>query len=109
MTNALPFFAQNGAAAVLPSFVNTAQNINVFVPNGIDASTGLVAITLPTATGNNGVEYIYKKIDSSANTVTLNAFGAETIDGQSSYILYALDEAVRLVSNGQNWLITGKL
>ncbi len=44
-----------------------------------DTSGGAFTVTLPA--GIDGTEYHIKKIDSSANAVTIDGFGPETIDG----------------------------
>jgi len=70
----------------------------------VDATAGNITITLPTAIG---VEKIYKvkKIDSSANTVTIDGNGAETIDGAATQVIYDQNYHLSLVSNQTNWSI----
>ena len=60
---------------------------------------------LPTAVGITGKEYVIKNIGTSTVTVTTNA--SETIDAAATYALTQW-EYVRVVSNGTNWIITGK-
>jgi hypothetical protein len=72
-----------------------------------DATAGAVVITLPTAVGIAGTEYVVKKIDSSANTVTVDGATTETIDGASTKVLSAQWAYTRIISNGANWIITG--
>jgi hypothetical protein len=75
-----------------------------FIP--CDANTvGAFAVTLPTAVGISGRIYVIKKVDASANAVTVTPTGAETIDGAANYPLNAQWQVVRVVSNGANWLI----
>ncbi len=47
-----------------------------------DTSGGAITVNLPTAALNIGREYEIKHNSSSANTVTLDAFGSETIDNE---------------------------
>ena len=62
-------------------------------------------ITLPTAVGITGRTYTIKKTDASVNAVTLDANGAETIDGALTISLANQYESVTLVSNGVSWII----
>lgn len=91
--------------------INSILNSGIYktIPNFINAYTGSVVETLPTAVGNSGIEYLYKKIDSSENTVTINTLLGQTIDGQLEFTLTAENEIVRLMSNNSNWLISGRM
>ena len=66
----------------------TAQSQIVLV----DASGGARTITLPSAASMVGLRITVKKIDSSANTVTLSS--ADNIDGTGTYVLSAQNEFV---------------
>lgn len=73
-----------------------------------DATAAAFTITLPTAAGITGREYTFKKIDSSANAVTIAGYGGtETIDGATTYALSVQWQYVSIVSDGTNWLIVG--
>lgn len=61
-----------------------------------DASGGVVTVTLPPKASAGGRIYTIKKIDGSANVVTIDANGAETIDGSSAISLTAPYEAVTI-------------
>ena len=63
------------------------------------------AITVNLDAANPGIQYIIKKIDSSANAVTIAASGAETIDGAASITLPSQYQSVTLVCDGTNWFI----
>lgn len=68
-----------------------------------DSSGGNVTINLPTAAScKNQIFYITKNAE--ANTVTIQAAGAELIDGWTSYILYHINDQAMLYSDGSNWL-----
>lgn len=73
----------------------------------VDATGGAVTITLPTAAGKPGRTYTVKKIDASANAVTVDGDGSETIDGAANVSLAAQWDSVRLFSDGTNWLREG--
>jgi hypothetical protein len=70
-----------------------------------DATSGNQTITLPTAVGISGNIYFVKKIDSSANTVTINTTSSQTIDGATSRVIYDRYSSYMVVSDGSNWYI----
>jgi hypothetical protein len=59
----------------------------------VDASGGAVTITLPPASKFTGKVYRVKKVDSSANTVTIVPDGSDVIDGAASIVLAAYESA----------------
>lgn len=59
-------------------------------------------VTLPTAVGNEAREYTIKY--TGTGTITVDADGSETIDGDLTKILVQWD-AMKIVSNGANWII----
>jgi len=68
------------------------------------AAVGGVSIYLPTAAAPNQYRVvIVKKLDATANLVSIIPDGSETIDGASSYTLGDQYESVIMVSNGSNW------
>ena len=70
-----------------------------------DASGGAFSITLPTAVGVTGKEYYIKKTDSSANAVTIDGDGSETIDDATTRALSGQYDAVLVVSDNAEWWI----
>lgn len=74
----------------------TAANGDVVL---VDASGGAVSITLPAATENNSV-YV-KKIDSSANTVTI----VGTIDTGTNLVISAQYAAYAVAADGTDWWV----
>jgi uncharacterized metal-binding protein len=90
----------NSASASLTA----VDGINVQLVN---ATSGAVTITLPTAV-SNGACFIIKKTDSSANIVTIDGASSETIDGDLTYKLYDQYNYVEIVSNGTNWVVTNE-
>lgn len=69
----------------------------------IDATAGAIVVNLPAISGLSGNrEYVVKKIDSSANTVTVTASGADTIDGSGTSVLSAQYDFVRIIA-GSEW------
>jgi hypothetical protein len=70
-----------------------------------DATAGAVSVGLPAAAAADGAVIVVKKIDASANAVTLDADGAETIDGVATQTLTAQYDAVTVVCDGVAWWI----
>lgn len=73
-----------------------------------DATSGVFNLTLPTAVGIKGRQYTLKKIDASANAVTVNTTSSQTIDGVTTYSLPVRWKFVIVVSDGTNWVIVGQ-
>jgi hypothetical protein len=72
----------------------------------VDASSGAITITLlASATAGDGFEVTIKKTDSSANAVTTDGDGSETIDGATTYLLGTQYESVTVRSDASNWLV----
>jgi hypothetical protein len=69
-----------------------------------DCTANAITINLPTAAGNVAKFHV-KKIDASANTVTVDPAGGETIDGGATAVLQVQSESIDLVSDGTNWVI----
>ena len=72
-----------------------------------DASGGSFTANLPTAVGCAGKQFVFKKTDSSANTITLDPNGSQTINGDATRLLDNEGESVTLQSDGTNWHIVG--
>lgn len=70
-----------------------------------DATSGNVTLTLPSASSTSGQVFYIKRIDSSANTVTISRSGSDTIDGMTSFTLDQQYTVSGLVSNGSAWYI----
>jgi hypothetical protein len=74
-----------------------------------NATSGAFNITLPdiSSTTADGLEFIIVKSDSSANAVTVQRSGSDTIDGsETSYALSTQYNRIRLIADGTNntWL-----
>jgi len=70
-----------------------------------DATAAPITVLLPAAASNVDVVYIIKKIDSTANTVTIDANLSETIDGATTKVLTSQWEVVKMISDGSVWYI----
>jgi len=71
-----------------------------------DATAGAITMTLPPAALVPGRIYVFKRINSGANTVTVDAYGSETIDGALTHVLSPQWNAITIISNGTAWFIT---
>lgn len=70
-----------------------------------DASSASLTVTLPAVASNTGRRYIVKKVDATANTVTVDGASSETIDGATTYVLGSQWESVEIVCNGVEWYV----
>ena len=70
-----------------------------------DATAAAFTLTLPTAVGIAGRMYTVKRVNAGVNAVTVDAAGAQTIDGAATHVLSAQWQTVRLVSDGVGWLV----
>ena len=71
----------------------------------VDATGGAVTINLPTVVGITRRRYLVKKTDASANAVTVDSAGAETIDGATTQTLLTQYDSLEIVTNGTEWFI----
>ena len=69
----------------------------------VNATAGAVTVTLPTATA--GAQVTVKKIDASANVVTVDPPGAATVDGDLTATFGAQWSGATLVCTGTDWLV----
>lgn len=70
----------------------------------VDATAGPVTLSLPSAaSAGSGFFVTVKRIDATTNAVTIDANGAETIDGALTLILSTQYEAAKLRCNGTAW------
>lgn len=75
----------------------------------VSASGGAATITLPAvSTVAIGKAYCVKKIDTSANVVTVDGNGTETIDGFISRFLRDQNDYIWVYNDSANWVILGQ-
>jgi hypothetical protein len=70
-----------------------------------NATSGVVTMTLPAAAASQGRKLVAKKIDASANAVTVDGNGAETVDGAASVSITAQYDSVSVISDGTTWWV----
>lgn len=69
-----------------------------------DSTSASFDIELPPAAELIKKTITFKKDDASGNTITLNAFAAELIEGSNTYVLTGTRPSVRLYSTGTYWV-----
>ncbi len=91
-------FATQSSSQTLPaSTFGTTQKLN--------AASGNLTITLPTAVGQSGKFIEFVKTDNSANSARLVGTGSEQIASTTSLFLYSQNDAVTVRSDGANWQV----
>lgn len=68
----------------------------------VDTTSSNLTVTLPTAKGIRGQQYIV--INTGTKIVTISTTSSQTINGGTSFGLPAQYFAVTLISDGSNWL-----
>jgi hypothetical protein len=73
-----------------------------------DCTSGNLVINLPAVTTcQTGTGFTFKKIDSSANTVTINPNGADTLDGSIVPVVIGVKNmAIGITNDSAQWLST---
>lgn len=78
----------------------------------VDATAAMVVITLPTAASafKNGIgqRFSIKKIDSSANAVTVKGNGSELIDGMNTQLNGNQYDCLTVQSNGTAYYVVSR-
>ena len=102
MHSSFYFFILNANNYDKPSLRSVAVTSTFSQPGEtINCTSGTFSVLLPTAVGVQGVKYTLK--NSGVGVITLDADGAETIDGALTAILTAQYESIMLVSDGAAW------
>ena len=97
-----------GFNGTIKSITNTDSPYTVTYKDSVvlaDATGGNITVATPAASTCTGRVWTVKKTDASANTVTIDPNGAETIDGAATRLLAIQYTAVMFVSNGTNWFV----
>ena len=68
----------------------------------IDVTGNTITVTLPTAVGIDGKNYVIK--NSGSGVITVETTSSQTIDGVSTKTLNS-NNSVEVVSNGSNWIV----
>jgi hypothetical protein len=70
-----------------------------------NAASSLLYVLLPSAASASGQQYRVKKIDNTANAVTLSTTSSQLIDGALTFSLPTQYYSVMVQSDGSNWWI----
>lgn len=109
-----PYWTRDNVTTLGQLVATTAKSANYTVQSSdrdflfkVDATLGTTTITLlPAATAGDGFQLNFKKIDSTSNTVIIQANGAETIDGVNTLILSSQYQQAAITCDGTAWYIT---
>lgn len=74
----------------------------------VDATSGNITITLPAVSSSANVIFIIKKIDASANTVTIDPNASELIDGNTTEVIISQTDFRVVHCDTTAWWITGR-
>lgn len=103
--SSLDVYGSRGAKVVSKVFSDspyTAGNEDVIL---CDCTAGNIIINLPAKSGVPRRIYHIKKIDSSANTITVDADGSETIDGATTQVISVQYDCIEIVCGSSEWSI----
>lgn len=81
------------------------SNISEFNIILCDASSNDITAYLPVAADKLNRTFTFKKIDPSANIVSVSANGTDLVDGLAEQILVSQYDSITVVSNGAEWFI----
>lgn len=100
INNLVDHYAVTNVTATTHNEISTEGNALILC----DATAANITVNLPSAAGNKAKFYI-KKMDATANTVTLEGSGAETIDGTANKVITVQYFCYSIMSDGANWVI----
>lgn len=69
-----------------------------------DCAIGPLTVNLPAVASVSGIMYFIKKIDATANKVTIDANGSQTIEGSLTVELSGQFDQLHIQSDGSEWL-----
>ena len=87
------------------TYLVTANNATILV----NCAAEPLFVKLPAAGSVSGQQYKVKKIDSTANAVTINTTSSQNIDGSSTYVLSTQYYSTTVQSDGSNWWVTAEV
>lgn len=84
----------------------TATNSDAVI--AADATSGAFQVTLPTAVGMPGRQFVIKRTNSGTNNVTVGTTSSQTIDGSTTFVLTSQYHTVMVASDGANWKVVSQ-
>lgn len=100
INNLVDHYAVTNVTAATHNEISTEGNALILC----DATAANITVNLPSAAGNKAKIYV-KKMDATANTVTIEGLSAETIDGAANKVITVQYASYSLMSNNANWVI----
>lgn len=96
-----------GAAGNVPNVVQATGTVTANVNDVVvcDTTAGGFTVNLVTAVGNTGKTLTVKKKSADANNVTVDANGAQTIDGALTVVFNIQWTSITFQSDGANWIV----
>ena len=70
-----------------------------------ECTSNAITINLPAVSGNEGLVYNIKKIDSTGNAVTVDANSSETIDDATTQTISSQYDSIQIICDGSEWWI----
>ena len=83
---------------------SSVQTLSATVDDVVKVS-GNTTLNLPAAASSSGVEFLIKKTDSNATTVTLDGNASEEIDGATTFTITEQYASYTIICDGTGWLI----
>lgn len=74
-----------------------------------NATAGPITVNLPQVSTDYGRIFYIQKLDATANAVTVDPFGAETIGGSATLALTIQNQAVEILATGSYWVNLGEV
>lgn len=98
--------AVQGTSSAITSSTSVTLSGESFRTYLVDASSGNITISLPSASDAEDQGQVrFKKVDATANKVILDPSGSETIDGELTAELTVQYDAITLEAYNGNWFI----
>ena len=94
-------YEYNALTAATTLVANTIGNVGN-CHSLVNITSGTFTVTLPTAVGIVGYQFVIK--NSGSGTVTLATTSSQTIDGASTQTITQY-QSLTVVSNGANWIL----
>lgn len=97
--------AYNAAAKTVTSAYTVTDKDHTVLAS---ANSGAFSISLPAVSAKKYNLVVIKKTDAGSNEITIDAYGSQTIDGSTTYVLSRQYQSVELHSNGTGWSVLSR-
>jgi hypothetical protein len=109
LTAPLPWNCTGGVSVNAGGTISASTTIDATAQLWLcNALTANVTLTVPSGSSLPGHLFQIKKTDASGHTCTVQMSGSDTLDGVSTYVLSAANQAVTFANSGgsMNWYVT---